>query len=345
MKIVIRADGGREIGMGHIMRTLVLAKKLEYDNEVLYVCAYDINDVSKYESGISKIKENGFSVVKINNNNINYGLIEVQNKINADVLITDSYNVDEDYFDLMNKYFKFTGYIDDVNACKINVDFLINQNINAKYLKYKTVSKVNRKLFLGTDYCMLREEFQNKRRNKISEKVNNVLITVGGSDNSQLTIDIINEISFCDLKFNVVIGSAFTEELVRKLEDISKKYKNINLCRNANMSLLMNDSDIAISACGSTLYELSAIGVPTIGITLAENQLALAQTMESKGLIILANKGICRCKDDINNLKNKFRNLFDNYNERLSIIENQKCINSNGASILANEINNIIRGK
>lgn len=345
MKIIIRADGGREIGMGHIMRTLVLAKKLEYDNEVLYVCAYDINDVNKYDSGIGKIEENGFSVVKINSDNINASLIEAQNKINADVLITDSYNVDEEYFNLMNKYFKFTGYIDDVNACNINVDFLINQNINATYLKYRTVSKINRKLFLGTDYCMLREEFQNKRRNKISEKVNNVLITVGGSDNSQLTIDIINEISFSDFKLNVVIGSAFTEDLVCKLEEISKHYKNINLCRNANMSMLMKDTDIAISACGSTLYELSAIGVPTIGITLSDNQLALAQTMESKGLIILANKGIYKCKDDINDLKNKFRKLCDNYNKRLNIIEKQKYINDDGASILANKINNIIKGK
>ena len=38
MKIAIRADGGSKIGMGHIMRTLVLAKELAKTNDVFYIC-------------------------------------------------------------------------------------------------------------------------------------------------------------------------------------------------------------------------------------------------------------------------------------------------------------------
>ncbi len=38
MKIAIRAEGGFQIGMGHIMRTLALAKELAKANEVfIYV--------------------------------------------------------------------------------------------------------------------------------------------------------------------------------------------------------------------------------------------------------------------------------------------------------------------
>ena len=37
-KILIRADGGKNIGLGHIMRTLVLAKELERECEVFYIC-------------------------------------------------------------------------------------------------------------------------------------------------------------------------------------------------------------------------------------------------------------------------------------------------------------------
>ena len=46
------------------------------------------------------------------------------------------------------------------------------------------------------------------------------------------------------------------------------------------MSTLMRTCDIAISAAGSTLYELCAIGVPAIGFYFADNQ---RQNMETFG--------------------------------------------------------------
>lgn len=343
MKIIIRANGGEKIGMGHVMRSLVLAKSLAKTNEVVFACDYSREDINKYKSGIEKIEESGFKVIKIDNKNIDESIIEIKNEIDADVLITDSYNVHEEYFNLMSKNFKFTGYIDDVNICRMNVDFIINQNINACELKYEIVPNKSRKLLLGTDYCMLREEFQNITRNKVCKNIKNLLITVGGSDSNELTLNIIKEIYRSDIKINIVIGSAFTSELVDQLEYIAKKHSNINLIRNAKMSLLMKQSDLAISACGSTLYELAAVGVPTIGIIVAENQLELAKCMDNNGLIVLVNEAVYNKSGDIGNLKSIFDNIFDDYDKRINVVKKQKSVNRKGISRLVNEINNIIR--
>lgn len=98
MKIGIRADGGSCMGMGHIMRTLVLAKELAKINEVFYVCRTEINSDNtisdKYRAGIEKVKFEGFSVQLINENCV----LEELRKVNADILITDSYDVNQDYF-------------------------------------------------------------------------------------------------------------------------------------------------------------------------------------------------------------------------------------------------------
>lgn len=106
MKIAIRADGGSKIGMGHIMRTLVLAKELAKTNDVFYICRVDVPISNIYTSGINKIKKEGFSVITINENNI----LEELNKIEANMLITDSYDVDENYFNETKKCLK-TLYI------------------------------------------------------------------------------------------------------------------------------------------------------------------------------------------------------------------------------------------
>ena len=64
MKIYIRADGGYGIGMGHVMRMLVLAKQLKKKNEVTFLCKKDKSGI--YDSGIEKIREFGFEVVELN---------------------------------------------------------------------------------------------------------------------------------------------------------------------------------------------------------------------------------------------------------------------------------------
>ncbi|MCS4480207.1 hypothetical protein JQ035_07730 [Clostridium botulinum] len=65
-----------------------------------------------------------------------------------------------------------------------------------------------------------------------------------------------------------------------------KNFKdNINLYFNANMIGIMNKCDIAISGCGSTLYELAVCGVPTLGLIIADNQEKIAYKMHQKELI------------------------------------------------------------
>lgn len=83
------------------------------------------------------------------------------------MLIIDSYDVNEKYFIMLKKYFRITGYVDDVNKCKMDVDFIINQNINSYYLDYKNTVEENTKLLLGTKYCMPRAEFREAYKHKV----------------------------------------------------------------------------------------------------------------------------------------------------------------------------------
>lgn len=319
MKIGIRADGGATIGMGHIMRTLVLAKELSKTEEVFYICKSENSISGKYKSGIKKVREEGFEVKLIDENNIFEGL----SNICADILITDSYEVNEEYFNNTKNIFNKTGYIDDNNLLSYyNVDFLINQNLGAEEYKYNVNEYTE--LLLGTKYVLLREEFRELVKNRdVETTVKDILVTIGGADPNYITESIVKMIKDLDFNFHIIVGPSFKD--IKTLEEMESE--NVKLHFNANMSKLMSNSDLAISACGSTLYELAACEVPTIGIIAAENQEKLASTMHKKGMIY--NLGWFS-KLEKKKVREVLTMICNNYNYRCEMVQNQNPIDKYG---------------
>ncbi len=263
--------------MGHIMRTLVLAQKLKENHNVFYACRMDDSLSDKYKLGIEKVESEGFNVVKLYENNLKSEVKDIK----ADCIITDSYDVDEEYFNILKKYFKISGYLDDEKICNyFNVDFLINQNIYAEDLNYNV--NLDTELMLGNKYIILRDEFRNLKKKEIKKNIENIMITLGGGDNDNLTEVIIKSlVKLKNVVLHIVVGPAF-----KYMENL-KKYQssNVKLYFNANMAKIMRECDLAVASCGTTLYELAAIGIPTIGLVVAENQALAAETMDAKGII------------------------------------------------------------
>ncbi|WP_394884618.1 UDP-2,4-diacetamido-2,4,6-trideoxy-beta-L-altropyranose hydrolase [Clostridium butyricum] len=322
MKIFIRVDGGRTIGIGHVMRMIVLARKLKKNNQVIFLCK--TNSGKKFEAGINKIKEMKFQIIEIKDTDVVKDILKVQNEYKADVLITDSYDVDEEYFNVLKPYFKVTGYVDDVNKCYMNVDFIINQNINAEKLKYSKTTPKDTKLFLGLKFSMIRDEFKKAYKKKVEkEYVEDILLTLGGMDDYNNTIRILNNLTSLNQKIHVVLGSAFDEGVINEIYDFSKQYGNIHVYENAIMSDLMSICDIAISGCGSTIYELCAMNVPSLGIVVAENQREVAEMMKEKKIIYDI---ICHKQLDDGKILKLVINLIDDNNLRRKIKGNSMDI-------------------
>ncbi len=339
MKILMRADGGQSIGMGHIMRMLVLAEEFKKNNhDVIFISKDDGS--SKYKAGLNKIIENGFHLECIDENESVKGIIELQKYHKADLIITDTYDVNERYFHVLKPYFKIAGYIDDINKCYMNVDFIINQNFNAEKINYSKNVNHDTKLFLGLRYCMLREEFRKAYKEKIQRtSVNDILLTLGGMDDCNNTIKVLNVLKNFKQNIHVVLGKAFKKEVISEVYALSKEYKNIIPYENAHMAELMKRCDIAVSACGSTIYELCALSVPVIGIIVADNQIQSAQQMKEKGII--ADTIFINDFDEKIFLNSVKHLIYDN-TFRTNLQNNQsKIVDLNGAEKLAQNIEKI----
>lgn len=287
--ILIRADANEQIGAGHVMRCLSVADAFRDAGETVLFATAD-------HKADPLIHGREFDTVCLDTD---WKLIGEENpgiyikKVYADLLITDSYFVSEGYFNRVPKGVR-TVYFDDLNEKTFGIDVLINYNIFAFGMDYSGYEKQGTKLLLGPEYTPLRKEFRDAETHLIREEVRDVLVSAGGADPQGITEKLIREVcpEWPEIRFHFVIGNL--NPRIAEIKEIAGSNATLHIDEQ-DMAGLMRVCDIAVAAAGSTLYELCAMGVPTITYTLADNQIPGAEQFRKQG--IMMNAGDCRNLD------------------------------------------------
>ena len=344
MKISFRVDGNNIIGWGHVMRSLSIASAANYLGvECFFICADD------EMKGI--IEKRGFSVFVLNSDFDNLVneldlLVDLINREQPNYLFVDSYYVSNEYFDEIKKHVK-TVYIDDVFDFPYNVDYLVNYNIYAYEAKYRDLYKNNNipKLILGPKYAPLRDEFKNVFK-EYRDEVKSVFVSTGGSDEHGIVLKIINKLCESDylvkgIDYHFIIGGFEPDKDV--IYDLAKQYCWIKLHEQVNnMSEIMKGCDVAVSAAGSTLYELCACGVPTVTYVFADNQINGADEFSRLGLMISAGD-IRKTSYECDSILYSLRKIIEDSEMRTSISNKMKnVVDGNGAERIIKRLNSII---
>ncbi len=350
--IGIRTDGGPNMGIGHVMRCLSLAKALrKRGHSVIFLCIE--------REGIARIKEEAFEVIELEHENshkavaatskpVLYGeiqqLIRIIQEKAVQMLIIDKYDVETCYFLKIRPYVKRLVYLDDLGKFVYPVDLVVNGSITSEYLKYKGYSK-EQHLLLGTAYNLLRDEFRELPDRKLNKAAQQIMITTGGSDPYHMTLRFLNMMmtdpELAGLTIHVIVGSLFTcKEELKKIQlqnPFLVLYENIT-----HIWRVMLQADIAISAGGTTLYELAACGMPTLAVILAENQKMAAEKMDEKGCVM--NLGwFDQIETDF--FLSQLKRLMYDYSLRASMSKRaKKLIDGKGAERVADYIEEMMAG-
>lgn len=335
IKIAIRADGSPNIGTGHIQRCLALSSQLQKEGmEVLFITKS--NRLVK-----ERVKQEGFEIVELNNNSdLEEDLertIEIIKTNKIDVLITDSYEFDEKYLSVAKKNVKMLVSVDDLANITFPSDIVINQNIYAKNLEFRSLTGKT-KFLLGSQYALLRKEFSGLGKRKINGKVHNVLITLGGSDNFNLTPKILNMLGKIQDEFKITTVISYFFNNVYEIEKaIKKMIKRVEVIYNSSqMADLMLSADLAITGGGTTLYELAATGTSALAFCLADNQYKNVVGMAEVGTVV--NLGWGNAFDE-ENFHQKINKLIKDYQSRKKMSKlGQKLVDGKGSSRCAQEI-------
>jgi len=283
--IWMRADANREIGSGHVMRMLSVAAALKREGQQVCFLAADDN-----AAVLLQAKGQEYKVLHSDYRCMEEELPALERLFaqqGGSFFLVDSYFVTAEYFRQARKWMP-VGYMDDLGLSGFPVDVLVNYNIFAEASLYE--KDAGTRLFLGTQYVPLREEFEDPAHCLVREKVRQVLVTMGGSDKYNLAGNIVSralkhtdagKLAYC------VVSGAYNAHL-DELKALEREYPNVRICSNvANMRELMLESDIAVTAGGSTMYELSAVGLPIICLSYVDNQERIVEGFFQRKLVSL----------------------------------------------------------
>ena len=264
MKILARVDAYSDIALGHLNRCINLGYSLEkHGHKMIFITFNDpvsqvILSKTDFEYELIPFKINN---KKSKREELSY--LEILSD-SIDLLLVDSYDVDKDYFNFLNKFFPRVVYLDDLGF-DFDIDFVINPSCKVTEIDYMA-----KKVLCGLKYVILGSEYLVGRVNKLNTKKLSILVTMGGVDHYNLSsrvIPILEKIS-PDIELNIVIGPYYeNNELIKA--SVKNSCLTINIFENvSNLAPIILKNNIALTAGGFTSYELAAMSTPSIGVAL-----------------------------------------------------------------------------
>ncbi len=313
-RIAFRADASLEIGSGHVMRCLTLADALrDKGAECWFICRSHqghlaelirsrghhcqlLDVVAEPEQGTAGVS----SPAHASWLGCSWMLDAAQTRvILAELrpawLVVDHYALDANWESKLRTHVSRIMVIDDLADRPHDCDLLLDQNLGRQPDDYREHVPYSCQILTGPRYALLRPEFARLRafslHRRKSSRLHQLLITMGGVDLPNATGEILNMLQQCllpdDCRISVVMGPS--APWLGKVRDMARtmKWPTEILVGVNDMATHMANCDLAIGAAGSTSWERCCLGVPTLMVTLAQNQLVIGDALHHQGGAIL----------------------------------------------------------
>lgn len=274
MKVYLLTEGGSEKGFGHISRIIALYQAFQ---------AYEITPecIVSHDGELAHIMD-GLPYRNIpwtNESGMLPALIA-----NSDIVVVDSYVIDNALSRRISDCTRVSAFLDDDFSFDRSNCILINGNILAQELYIPRSEDVH--YLLGSEFMLLRKVFWDVQAREVREEVRRVFMTLGGKDIRGLLPAISRMLRSQYPKIEqCVVDGEMSEDLRRTFDAGDGRIEILNRPDSAQVKDAMFSSDLAISAGGQTLNELARMGIPTIAVAIADNQLPNLKAWEKEGFI------------------------------------------------------------
>lgn len=341
---IVRADGNVKIGAGHLMRCMTiaeaLAKRVGDRQEIYFFCA-DEDSAAMAENAGFRTKILGTDYRDMEAELPVWEQYLEQDKAMQEnmqhVILVDSYYVTDNYLAALRKFGK-VYLLDDMQEHSYPVDVVINYNVFAdKEIYAKLYEGTGTRCLIGSDYVPVREQFLNSDY-RIAGTVKNVMITTGGGDEYNIAGKMLDAIYCKDFNFHVVTGRYNPH--MQELKEREKSCPGVHIYHDVkNMAELMEKCDLAITAGGSTIYELASVGVPILCFSYAKNQEPLTAYIGDNKIAGFLGEYHLNEQAVLERLRELFAEYADNAKLRKACYEKErKMIDGKGTERLAESL-------
>ena len=297
MRVLIRTDASVEIGSGHLMRCLTLADQLRSEGSaVAFGCRdlpgglFDLLQARGYRCARLLSAVPGSNAQQDDAD----ATIEAAEKLfpdGLDWLVVDHYELDATWEHLLRPHVRKLMVIDDLANRPHDCDLLLDQNYYRDLdRRYHGLVPEQCITLLGPAYVLLRPEFAaaRKRLRLRDGSVKRILVFFGGSDpanQTQKAVEALQLLGRPDIGVDVVVGAANPNRNV--IQALCDQLPNVVFhCQVSNMAELMLNVDLGIGAGGATTWERCCLGLPTITMVFADNQLQTTLDLANFGAVL-----------------------------------------------------------
>lgn len=375
LKIAFRTDASLQMGSGHVMRCLTLADALTAQGaqchfisqahpghllDVIRQRGHKVNSlVAPVQQSQAAIKNIASTVQDTQQNQQpepahaawlgstwqtdTQETAKVLTSLQPDWLVVDHYALDQRWESALQPHYQKLMVIDDLADRAHCCDLLLDQNLGRQPQDYVALVPAHCKVLTGPQYALLGPDFAAVRpyslqRRQAQATVGKLLITMGGVDQGNATVQVLQALKNCtlpaDCRITVVMGLTApwlqnVRELAAKMPWPTEVLVNVN-----DMAQRMADSDLAIGAAGSSSWERCCLGLPTLMVVLADNQQGIASGLESAGAAIAL--GLHSGDQFSVRLKNAVVHLFNNEIALMALSQaTAKVTNGCGTNLVA----------
>lgn len=267
--VVLHAAGNSQIGIGHLSRTATLAAALRINpfwHRVILLWEASPSLVEHFAP-----KDCEIIAVRDFQSGLNIRF-QLAQTAGLWVLITDLLNLKtEDMVTARTQGFRLLGYLNDSGTGRSVADLLIDEDA------FKTSADLPADFqgigLVGNAYRIIRPEVAQKRPavSWRGDQVNRVLVSLGGADPGNLTLQLLRELLKLGLPesllITVVIGPAFNPEHTDQLQALGAAHTNLQAVQSPScMATLLLEQDLVITLGGLTFYEACCLGKPCAAI-------------------------------------------------------------------------------
>ncbi len=318
MQVVFRTDASLDIGTGHVMRCLTLAQALREQGAV---CRFVTREHPGHVAAL--IKQRGFVVHLLTRldapilpadpavvahaawlgtdaaTDARQTLAALGDTV-ADWLVVDHYALNAQWERRLRPRCRRLMVIDDLADRPHDADLLLDQNLGRQAADYVGLVPAACHLAVGPRHALLRPEFAELRVRSLQSRSadaapRHLLISLGGVDKNNLSAVVLAALDAHGLpagcRVTVVLGAQSPGlEAVRDLARRSRLQVEV-VVNTARMADLMADADLAIGGAGITAWERCCLGLPTLTLVMADNQLPGALALEAAGCAVLLRDG------------------------------------------------------
>ncbi len=279
-RVGFRVDAAAALGGGHVMRCLTLARTFRsLGHSCTFLCSEETTEV------ISEDLWDGFDVCTVSE--------ESPEKTNErfDLLVFDHYGMAASDERAWRKHAGTLMVIDDLANRPHDCDLLLDQTYGVLAEDYKALVPADCRLLLGSGYALLREEFGAHRDASLDLRTGRlagrrILVSLGMTDVGGIAgrvcdlLKTINSLQHVDVVLGRMAPSYTRIREICSGDDRFRLHSDVR-----NMAELMLQADVGIGAGGTTTWERCAMGLPSLVLVLADNQIKIADLMNKAGAI------------------------------------------------------------